>query len=65
MLNNLKRQIYDYKTALIKKDEELFIMKRNSKVSKFHELEIKYDRGTKDFEMLTEQYNLLRANFGE
>ena len=47
----------DYKILLNSKDEDINNLKINSKVSKYHELEVKFNTTNEEFNNITEKYN--------
>ncbi len=65
MINNLKRQVLEYKSLLLAKDEELSNIKLNGKVTKFIEVESKLRTAYEELNILTEQFNILKNSYNE
>jgi hypothetical protein len=61
----MKRQIYDYKTILASKDEELTSFKANSRISKFQEVDGKLKNLFEELINLKENYSMLMNLFNE
>lgn len=61
----MKKQLFDYKVLINNKDDEINNLKINSKVSKYYELEIKFNSTTEEFNELSEKYNSLKGLYGE
>jgi hypothetical protein len=62
IISSLKRQVHDYKLIIISKEEEISLLKTNSKVAKFHELDLKMKNLSEDFSALTERYNACKTS---
>ncbi len=62
---SLKKQICDYRILLNTRDEEINNLKTNSKVSKYHDLEIKYSSMNEEFNSLSEKYSFLKGLYSE
>jgi hypothetical protein len=65
MINNLKRQIFEYKAMLNSKEDELMILKNNSKVAKYHDLDFKLKNTMEELNGISERYNLIKNTMTE
>ena len=64
-MNYLKNQILSYKQILSHKEEEIKILKQNSKVGKFSNLEIEFNQLNEEFNVLKEHNTQLNQNYTE
>ena len=65
MINNLKKQINDFKHIVKIKDEEISNLKVSSKVSKYHTLENDYKGKNEEIFILRENLNKLKDAYNE
>ncbi len=57
--------MYEKTNLLNLREEEIFNLKNNTKVSKFQDMENKYYYTTSEFTILNEKFNFLKNAYGE
>lgn len=64
-INSLKRQIFEYKTALQSKEEEIIGLKGNLRITKYQELDTKLKSTIDELIHLKENYTMIASLYNE
>lgn len=57
--------MYEQKIVISTKEEEIIMLKNNSKVCKFHDLELKMNHTLEENNILKEQFDILKNSYAE
>ena len=65
IVTNLKNQVYQYKSLLVSREDELKTLKANSKAGKLFDLDAKLKSTLMELNSLKNKYQELNTNFNE
>jgi hypothetical protein len=61
----MKKQLHEFKLLLNQKEDEILMLKMNSKVTRYHDLENKLKSNTEELSMMIEKFNFVKMSLTE